>query len=177
MILRYVLGNLGCPDIPSKMRTKNKINYRLMRNQSHEMIKPVSNLSIPYVDSWQLIGEPDFTDLSLEKRKNESHSEYEMERRILGNLEKGIEVPVASAIIIHESPWCVPLLRHDLHTSQRLYSVYNVTTTCTMCTIVVLVILCYSGCQQIKSMLLVSSIIMYFSILACSMVAHYVWHV
>jgi hypothetical protein len=51
-----------------------------------------------------LIGEPDFTDLSLEKRKNESHSEYEMERRILGNLEKGIEVPVASAIIIHESP-------------------------------------------------------------------------
>jgi len=52
--------------------------------------------------------------------------------------------------------------------------VYNVTTTCTMCTIVVLVILCYSGCQQIKSMLLVSSIIMYFSILACSMVAHYV---
>jgi hypothetical protein len=62
------------------------------------------------------------------------------------NLVKGTQVPVASAIIIHECQRSVPFLRltsHDeLHTSQRLYSVYNDTTTCTMCSIV---ILCYSG--------------------------------
>ena len=60
------------------------------------------------------------------------------------NLVKGTQVPVASAIIIHESQRSVPFLRnqcgsrvtsHDTtDTSQRLYSVYNDTTTCTMCT-------------------------------------------
>ena len=133
--LRYVLGNLGCPDIPSKMRTKTELVSKDVESISWDdktYLKSICWLESPVCR---------FHGLQPEKKKKWIKFWIRWIEESWENLVKGTQVPVARAIIIHEIK--AMNSRFTSHTSQRLYSVYNVYNVykcCTSCTF-----LCYSG--------------------------------
>ena len=118
-----------------KQANKTKKYYRQTWNQSHEMIKPDSNLSFPYVDSWLLTGEPDSTDLSLGKRKNESNSEWDG----MKNLGKPWERNSGSSSQHNHNPWIPwtsgikrPILAAHESGRFEFWTRHNDCTVCTM---------------------------------------------
>ena len=153
------------------------------------------------VDCWLETVESQIPRIWAWEKEKMNHILNEMEWRILGNLEKGIQDPVASTIIIHEShelpASSVPFLRrtsqddlnfeHVTTIVHTMYSVYNDTTTCTMCTVttVVLAFLWPTNQNQkhatsnnnsrLASRLIIISILAWYH--CHSMVAHYVWDV
>lgn len=152
IILRYVLCNLGCPESLQIFLQTSKQNQKQLSTDVESISWDDKTwLKFKFSRCWQLTvesvltGEPDSTDLSLGKRKNESHSEWDG----MKNLGKPWERNSGSSSQHNHNPWISwtsgikrPILAAQWAHESGRFEFWTRHNDCTVCTMILQPVRC-----------------------------------